>query len=409
MSGHPAVLRILLAAACLALAPAANAADSWTEDALQPDGRTVKVERTVHYHFGHGELSQALRRWPDQYSLSARHPDTGGTIRWSGTPGWNPVMLGFLDRRAYLVLTEGMVFADSKQYGCPEIPFVFLRLDPHGGWQVMRAADFPKALLRANLSHSFSAFAMKDGKHQTAADISAANSAAERSGAYFFTTIPTSFAEWPSRYKNQYRVRPRRGCEHLVPSNEDPSHPQSPGQPAQLVPLEVLETKLYEPLWIIKGERNSSGPDEWSKLSYGGEQLAKCRALVKRVDDSSDRPELRGWLLFVKDPTGNRKARGFEPSFCDERFVWFLDYDPADQAHLHISKFTHDGTFVYRLKFAMPDRPHNFSGHFMRPTLRAESGYLYGEWWNTNQSGYDRQIARAMKVRIKEPETPGNR
>jgi hypothetical protein len=380
------------------------AADYWTEDALQHDGRIVKVDRTVYYNFGRGDLSQALRRWPDQYSIRARHPDTGETVRWAGKPGWNPIMLGFLGKRSYLVLMEGQVGSDNKQYECPEIPYAFLGLEG-SEWRVIRPAEFPKVLLRANLSSRFDSYWMKEKKHHTSDDIANSHKAAEQSSADWFSrAIPTSFGEWPSKYKNQYRVRARRGCEHLVPSNEDPSHPQWPGRPAEEVSLEILETTVYEPLWIIKGERDSAGIPEWSKIAFGPERMAKCRALIKRVDDSSDRPELRGWLLFVKDPTGNRKARGFEPIHCDDRFLWFSDYDPTDQARQYLSKFTHDGVLVYRLKFTRPDQPRQFAGHFMGPTMRAEGGYLNFEWWNTNQSGYDRQIARAMKVRVREPD-----
>src|SRR4051812_19948820 len=76
----------------------------WTEDALQPDGRVVKVERTVYYNFGGGELSQAIRPQPDEYAVRARHPETGERVSWSGTLGWNPIMMGFLGKGSYLVL-----------------------------------------------------------------------------------------------------------------------------------------------------------------------------------------------------------------------------------------------------------------------------------------------------------------
>jgi len=379
----------------------ALAADYWSEDALQHDGRVVRVERTVYYNFGGGELSQALTRWPNQFAIRATNPDTGDTVRWSGSVGWNPIMLGFLDKRAYLVIEANLVSADVKQYGCPEIPYVFLRLDDRSEWKVVPGVEFPKSLLRANLSAHYHPVSTK--KHQSVEDVDNSNKASERStGGSFARDIPANFAAWQSKYKNQYRVRPRRGCEHTVPSNEDPSHPQWPGKPAQKVALEILEVKVYDPQWVIKGEQ--SGNSEWTKLSYGPESAAACRALIKRVDDSSDRPELRGWLLFAKDPTGNRKARGFEPLFCNERFLWFTDYDPTDRVHAILTKFAHDGELVYRLKFEKPDEPKHFSGHFMRTTMRAEGGYLYFEWWNTNQSGWDRQVVRAMKARVREPQ-----
>ena len=42
--------------------------EEWVDEALLHDGRTVEVQRKVAFHFAGGELSQALTRWPDEYS-----------------------------------------------------------------------------------------------------------------------------------------------------------------------------------------------------------------------------------------------------------------------------------------------------------------------------------------------------
>ncbi|MBL0142948.1 MAG: hypothetical protein IPP91_12815 [Betaproteobacteria bacterium] len=174
----------------------------------------------------------------------------------------------------------------------------------------------------------------------------------------------------------------------------DPSHPQAPGQPSQTAVFEVLETKVHEPELIIKG-------DDWSSVSWDKEGYAKCRSLLKSADDRG-RPELRGWQLFVNDPKGTRKAREFGALFCNAEALWFVDYAQVP-GHVILTKFTIAGEFVYRLKFEKPREPGPYDGHFMNPTFRAEDGYLYFEWWNTNQSGSDRHVKSSMKARVREP------
>lgn len=401
-----AVGRIIAVALCAACVPLqCAAAERWIDEALLHDGRAIEVERSVSFNFGRGELSDALRKWPNQYSLTAKNPDTGKTIRWSGEQDFNPILLDFWGGTAHLVIVATDVFSDLKQYGCPEIPYVFLRYEEKGRrWLQVAAKEFPPKLLRANLSFRYDGTYMKDGKRQSKDDIDGQNALGERlSGGFTTRAIPTDFASWQSQYKNLYRVgHYRDGCRHTVPSNEDPSHPQSPGQPSQEVELEVLETKIYEPEWIIKGDGQIQSRD-WNAIAFDNERNAKCRSFVRRVGEDSDRPELRGWLLFVNDPTGNKKARDSGALFCNTDALWFVDF-AADPRRVIFTKFTISGDLVYRISFAKPDTPGGYLGHIMQPTFRSENGFLYFEWWNTNQSGWSRHIKRSMKVRIREPE-----
>jgi hypothetical protein len=115
-------------------------------------------------------------------------------------------------------------------------------------------------------------------------------------------------------------------------------------------------------------------------------------------------------LLFVKDPTGNKKARYAGALFCDEESLWFVDYyEPKDPAHVSVVKFTNSGDLRYRLKFTKPDAPRGYHGSIMGPTFRSESGFLYFEWWNFKHLGASEgggvQVERSMKVRLREPTT----
>ena len=347
--------------------------ERWIDEVMLHDGRTIEVERLGFFPSGRGQ--------PNQHDLVANNPDTRVTIRWSGEKNFQPILLDFQDRTAYLAVIATSVFSDLKQYGCPEIPYVFFRYDEkRERWRQVGAREFPSSLLRANLH--------------------------ERSSqGYTARAIPNDFASWQSPYKNQWRVsRYKDGCRHTVPSNEDPSHPQSPGQPSQAVQLEVLASKVYEPDWIIRGDAQIQFRD-WTAISVDKERNARCRSLVRQVGDESDKPELRGWLLFVKDPTGTKKARLDSATIlCDASALWFVDYGWADPRRVILTKFTHSGDLLYRLNFEKPDAPSGYPGHIMQPTFRSENGYLYFEWWNTDQSGWSRLIKRSMKVRVQEPQ-----
>jgi len=387
------------------LLPGCRTDERWTDEALLADGRTIEVARSVSFHFGRGELSDALTSWPDQYALSAQNPDTGMRFLWSGEQHFNPILLDFWKKKPYLVAVASSTLSNLEQYGCPDIPYIFFRYDESKGhWDQIPPKDFPPQILHANLSFRHDGTYMKNGAKQSKENIEERNALSERSSGNFTTrTIPTNFVSWPYRHKNEYRVgHYQDGCRHAVPSNEDPTHPQSAKQPSQDIVLEVLETKIYEPEWIIKGDANIQFR-EWDRLAWDGEKSAKCRALVRRVGNESEQPNLRGWLLFNKDPSGTKKARDSGTIFCDTEMIWFVDYGQG-RRHVSLTKFTTGGDFVYRLTFKKPDEPDEYAGGIMQPTFHAEDGYLYFEWWNTNQSGWSRHVKRSIKARVREPQ-----
>jgi len=172
-----------------------------------------------------------------------------------------------------------------------------------------------------------------------------------------------------------------------------PRGPVLPAAPSQPEELEVLEVKEYDPAWVMKGN------DEWSRLSSPGERETRCETLM--------RPEVPGaaldtWYLFVNDPTGRRKVKRTVSRICDPEAVWFVDF-VTERGRTVLTKYRVDGTFAYRVSFRNPPEYGGSRGGLLIPTFSVRDGYLYFEWWNTNQSGYDRVIRRSMKVRLKEP------
>lgn len=138
---------------------------------LLHDGRTIEVQR-VASHFDSGERSNAFTRSPDQYSLTATNPDSGKQVRWSGERHFNLILLDFRHKTPYLVIVATNVFSNLKQYGCPKIPYIFFRQNENNGrWTQISASEFPRQLLRANLSFRYDGFYMRGGKRQTKEDI----------------------------------------------------------------------------------------------------------------------------------------------------------------------------------------------------------------------------------------------
>ncbi len=349
---------------------------------------------------GGGELSQAFTEWPDQYKLSATNPNTRKKVDWRGERDFNPILIDFLGSSTYIVIVQNGISANLKQYGCPEIPYIFLR--QHEGerkWKQIAATEMPPGMLNANLSFSYEWTQGRLTKDEVAGN----NRAAENATSNHMTrAIPIDFSTWKSTYKNEYRVgHYRDGCREVVPSNVDPSHPQAIGKPSVLGNLETIDSVTHSPEQAINLDSGGTGPD-WRTISWDKEREIKCNALVKRVGNESDRPELRGWLLFTHDATGLKKARDTSQTFCDDSSLWFSDY-VTESNRVVLTKFALNGDFVYRLSFAKPEGAGDFPGFVLQPTFRSETGYLHFEWWNARQSGRQWLVKRAMKVRLKEP------
>jgi len=374
---------------------------TWVDEVALHDGRTIEARRVGIRRFGAGSQGDIFGYEPSSHVVSVYEPDSGKLLKWKGPIGFSPVLIDFDRGTAYLVAVADRVDSDLAQFGCPEIPYIFQRYDESKGvWVQVLSKQLPAELLHANLSMRYDA-SLKDGKKRSKDEIEARNAVTEaRSGRQLSRAIPVDFSSWRSEYKNQYRVGHHRdGCRHTVPTNEDKSHPQAAGQAADPVVLEILETKNYSPVWVIKGDQTKQF-SEWVAIAWDGQLDAKCKSYLKLVPEATDRPELRGWFLFVNDPTASKKAQRSAQIVCDSDAIWFVDYE---RDLVTLTKFAINGDFAYRIGF---QRLANINGHyggFLQKSFRAENGYLYFEWWTTEQSGWDREIYQSAKVRIKEP------
>ena len=126
--------------------------EQWVDEAVLHDGRTVDVRRKVVYNFGRGELQSALKRWPDQFSLEAVDPHTGKEVKWNGARDIHPILLDWVDGAAYLAVTSQFLHARGGPYGCPDVPYAFLKYDENArAWMPVEISQVPPALRRTNL------------------------------------------------------------------------------------------------------------------------------------------------------------------------------------------------------------------------------------------------------------------
>lgn len=371
----------------------------WIDEARLHDGRIIEVKRTVIYNFGSGELTYALQRWPNQFSLEAINPDTRKKIEWLGEKYVNPIMLDFVDGIPYLVIVSDRVFSNIQKYGCPEIPYVFLKYDEKTSkWTSVSNKAIPNMLHQANLSESHDGWMdeMHNGKRQSYQEILRRNKNREfGSGGFFSGIIPSNFEEWAYKKKNRLKnTRFTNDCRPPLSLPVDAVNPISPTQPSKSVKLEVIEQKDYEP----KLQINNS---DWSALSWDNVRYQSCNSLLQPADP--DNPQLDAWQLFVNDPTGTKVTSNRNSNrICENDTIWFVDY-VAEKSKVVVIKANKIGDVVYRISFDKPVEDMGFSGAIRMPTFKSEGGYISFEWLIFRNIGQSWEVKRIIKVRFLEP------
>ncbi len=168
---------------------------------------------------------------------------------------------------------------------------------------------------------------------------------------------------------------------------------------SEKIRLEILEEKVYDPVWVIK-EEPMSNVSKWSELTWDSKRDERCKTLLKPEIDGA--PQLQTWHLFVNDLSGRKKVRYTGIAICDPDAIWFLDY-VIEKGRTVLTKYSANGDLIYRVGFDKPIEPYGYPGGIIFRTFTVENGYLQFEWWNTNQSGRDMHVKRSLKVRFREP------
>ncbi|MDK9705274.1 MAG: hypothetical protein OEL20_19285 [Sulfuritalea sp.] len=127
--------------------------DSWKEEALQPDGAKIVVERNVARK-GRHEIGQ--RPAIGNQSLAFAMPGTGERVKWEDTysedvegGNFSPMLLGVLQGKAYVLTSPTGCLAYNK-WGRPNPPYVVFRYEGKE-WKRIALADLPAEFKMPNL------------------------------------------------------------------------------------------------------------------------------------------------------------------------------------------------------------------------------------------------------------------
>lgn len=373
---------------------------SWSEETLLHDGRMIIVERKVDSTFqflaGDGGSLKLFASWPDKFSLQFKNPDTNETIKWEGEQHINPLLLDFVDGTPYLVLSGQPNKKTQKIYGCPELPYIFLKhekKDWFGKWIPLSPDKFPKQLIDANLSPDFP----YNSENRTLPRAQVIrNLLSEEKRGVIQIKIPRGYDDWFIHDKGKSNRRNDRLLWDCRPPREAPPKVALP-TPDE-VPLEIVNEQLFAPLWIVTR-------DEVNSRFYDSAKQQYCQQMT-RPTDLSDR-----WLgeRFVGDPSGQKPVPYFTYQYgdlsaaraCSEKEIWFV-------THLEIpgwmvmTKYTISGDFLYRIKFQKPNQLAGFTGYPDIQSIRSENGYLHFDWIDMENTGGTWKIKRILKAKIKE-------
>lgn len=410
-----AVFLLLLWTACSSAMGFSTRTENWSEDVVLHDGRLIKVEREVDYTFQFVSGDEAsmtfFASWPDRFSLKFKHPDTQKIIKWQGEQYFNPVLLDLVDGIPYLVVMGRPSKDIENIYGCPELPFIYLRYESglFGKWLPTPVEVAPETLRKANLSPQYpdfrklpvdqeNMFAKKRGRPRR--DMSTEDvqklieKVAKSPQQRFKREIPRNYEEWRYSYKDNYRNERING---------DCRPPRQP-LPAVILPMamevspELLGATEYTPERIVSN-------DEWGRLAFDREREESCRKLFRLADPDDSMMGER----FVKDNTGEKKVPYSKNGkremgvrqICDEH-IWFVAHQ-EERGKMVITKFTIAGDLVYRISFRWPEPIQGFIGYISIPSLRSEAGYLYFDWQDFRNTANEWHIKRIFKMRLREP------
>lgn len=393
----------------------------WTEDALLHDGKTVLVEREIQEtlevrltdpFFG---LFPAPRteRGGDIHSLKFKHPDTGATVKWQGQEEDLPMLLGFVDGVAYLVVYARPSKKHEQALGCPDLPYAFLEFDAskRSRWIPIPVDKAPVDLRVANLAGGFNYKAealreLKPGelKHQAASFVQDFLQGYEvRSRKHFQREIPRTYENWryPDKDKDEYRNM------RILDDCRPPPRP---------LPDIVLPGPIDVDLDAVETTDGTSSEHRKMLLSKPATATRdKCNALFTRADPANSMAGER----FVSDPTRTKRPPysgpapialygfglgGRAPRYCDANFIWYVA-EHEERGKIWITKYTSSGELLYNARVARPQTADNtLARKFVIDSTTGEGGYFYFYWDQSLPSPSSGPFtSRLTQFRFREP------
>lgn len=389
--------------------------ESWSEDALLHDGRIIKVSREVDWTFqflgGDSGSPVFMKSWPDKFWIKFTHPDTHKTIKWQGEQYFEPILLDIVDNIPYLVVLGSPNKSTEKIYGCPELPFIYLRYEEGfaGKWIPLPVEQAPSVLQDANLSPKYPEYLQyKDQKERHLSHDQVQQiiwSDEKRSQGGFQARIPRNYDEWNYIYKNSRRnERKQDDCRPPLQPLSDVALPKPVDVELETVENTVYVTKSADEYYKYLSERK------------GTATRANCTTLFRP-------PQPENLMLgerFVKDSTGNKRLPYSGPSplplrmletrterYCDDKFVWFVA-GHEELGKTIFTKYSTSGDFLYNIRVTNPNNTdgRKFAGKMVLDSLTTENNFFYFYWNQDIKRPDDRSLEypnRMLKFRFREP------
>lgn len=374
--------------------------ESWSEDALLHDGRIIKVSREVGYTFqlfyGGGGSPGMFGSWPDRFWLKFKHPDTHETIKWQGEQYFDPVLLEIVDEVPYLVIHGRPDKSTEKIYGCPELPYIFLKYEKGfmGKWTPITAEQAPDVLQDANLSPDYPDFPRQMDQHDEAMyEIYNGRSSRDlsrdqvlmnirkvegSSEGNFQAKIPRSYDDWYSiNDSNGRKERRRNDCRapliRPLPSPKFEVARQrinEAGLKAETVNA-TIESFAASPQ-IITREDFAGSKGVWTGHGYLSN---RCDGIVKTIEPIREYFDNGGWHLTgsqlvlnpgEKLPFQQTNLSKFQaPAIpqlvtCGNNVIYAVSR--ANKENLLIYRFTNSGEVIDALHIALSDADKVFTG-----------------------------------------------
>lgn len=385
----------------LTLSGAALADEHWTEEVVVADGPTIQVSRSVEYACRGTVLSTILDKYPCLFRLDFEHPKLPLTVRWRGIRYINPIAVQVIRDVPYLAIYSGAGYSpmhDKPQsFGCPEVPFSFLKYDlKSGDWSPVAPMEVPESLLDPNLTADYYLYRPK-GKlsKEIVAEIVKSQS---RNG-YLQTKIPRNADEWSyklkksfltSRVTNDCRPPLEKVVDAIFPMKEDGKNLDLELIKTKIVDYEVVEDKYFDPPLMI--------PDvERPALWFNKETAEKCNSYFVKPDQHDQR--LTMFQGFVADSRGRKfTGNGLNNLYCGNDFNYGINY--LDNEFFVLAKYTKSGDVLRYLKIPKPKK---MMGTVVRQS-KIENGYLHFVLSETTwKEGFRGVIfTRWLTVRVKD-------
>lgn len=282
----------------------ATQTNSWDEEVLLHDGRLIIINRevghTLQVFSGDGGSPGFMKSWPDKFWLKFKNPDTHETIKWQGEQYFNPVLLDIIDSVPYLVVRGRPDKETEKIYGCPELPFIYLKYETglFGKWVPIPVENAPKILQNMNLSPRYPTHFANDSIHNYETRKSVLENIGFNGQRWTSGEIPTSYDDWDDPYKESYRYE-RRQNDCRQPAMGPKATPKFQAARQSIYDAELKAETVNATIESYSNDTEIITRDDYLRIRGGwtgyGYLNSSCNTIVSSIQPIREFLDKGGW------------------------------------------------------------------------------------------------------------------